>query len=253
MSDALIKAHLNLCAVLQNLEELVRLDPEMAILTKSWDLSIQFSVAGGPAAYVGFTGGICTHGLGRHPSPSVKLFFFSPGHCNKMFDGKGNPVPLKGFTKLGFLSKQFSKLTDRLSYYLKPGAGMLDDPAFRDINTALSLYTGVYAVKVLAEHEPLCKGIAAGMPQGTLAIRVQNGGPAAWLNYGPEGITAGKGIAEAPLAAMTFTDMTAAHEVLSGKLDSMQAIGLGKLALSGMLPLVENTGLILDRVEGWLQ
>ena len=252
MSDALIKAHLNLSAVLQNLEDLVKLDPEMAALTQSWDIAIQFSVSGGPAAFVAFKGGACTHGAGHHPSPNVKLFFTSPGHCNKMFDGKGNPIPLKGFTKLGFLSKQFSKVTDRLEYYLKPENGKLEEPAFRDVNTTLSLYTGVYAVKVLAEHEPLCKGLAAGMPLGTLAVRVGEDGPAAWLTYAADGITVGKGRVEKPLATMTFRDMAAAHEVLSGQLDSMQAIGLGKLALAGMLPLIENTGLILDRVEAWL-
>ena len=115
MSDDAIKAQVNLYAVLQNLEDLVRLDSEMAELTKDWDTAIQFSVKNGPAAYVEFKKGECRHGVGRHAHPSIKLFFLSAEHLNRMFDGKANPIPLKGFTRLGFLKNEFTALTERLA------------------------------------------------------------------------------------------------------------------------------------------
>ena len=252
MSDALVKAHLNLCAVLQNLEDLVLLDEEMAALTESWRIAIEFRARGGPSASVAFRDGRCTHASGTQPAPDVRLYFFSPAHLNRMFDGKGSPLPLKGFTKLGFLSREFSKLTQRLEHYLKPGAESLADAAFRRVNTTLTLYTGVHAAAVLARYEPVSRALIAGAPRGVLSVRVGEDGPAAWLNNGGDGVTVGKGVAERPAALMQFTDIEAAHEVLSVKLDSMTSIGLGKLALHGQIPLVENVGLIMDRVQGYL-
>ena len=70
MDRDLIVAHLNLYAVLQNLEDLVKLDEEMAALTKDWKIVIQFLVRKGPEAYVEFDNGQCRHGAGRHPSPT---------------------------------------------------------------------------------------------------------------------------------------------------------------------------------------
>jgi hypothetical protein len=253
MPEARIKAHLNLCAVLQNLEDLVRLDADMAALTKDWDIAVQFSVSGGPKAYVAFKDGACTHGVGSCPNPAVRLFFFSPAHLNRMFDGQGTPVPLKGFTKLRFLSKEFARLTERLEYYLKPDTCRLQNGGFRKVNTALTLYTGVYAVKVLAEHEDLARKIAAGLPEGVMAMRVLNGGPAAWIEVRDGRIAVGKGEPENATAYMDFRDADAAHAVLSGQVDSFQAIGRGQLALRGQVPLIESIGLILDRVERYLK
>ena len=124
MNDSLIKAHLNLAAVLQNLEDLVKLDPEMAEFTRAWDRSIQFTVANGPSAYLEFQGGVCKHGLGAHPAPTIKLGFRSPEHLNDMFDGRANPSPsLSALLNFRFLTKHFARLTQRLEYYLKPKEG----------------------------------------------------------------------------------------------------------------------------------
>jgi len=169
-----VRARLNLLAVLPNLEDVVRYDPEAADLVKGARITIQFVVAGGPRAFVRIAGGACTVSPGMAPgvqpmrmvrgargasgrdwpaasgggasagasgglssvaSPSagastigaegakeatVVLGFASCAHLNKMFDGKGNPVPLWGFTKIGFLTGTFTKLTERMAYFLKP-------------------------------------------------------------------------------------------------------------------------------------
>ena len=114
MDPELVKANLNLYAVLKNLEDLCEFDREMKKLTAFWNVSIQFSVRKGPHAWVSFSDGKCAVSRGRIKKPSIILFFMSPGHLNRMFDGNANPIPLKGFTKLRFLTKEFPKLTDRL-------------------------------------------------------------------------------------------------------------------------------------------
>ena len=154
MSYEIVKAHLNLYAVLQNLEDLVKYDDEMARFTKDWNISIQFSVLKGPKACVEFKNGNCTLHKGEIPNPTVKLLFLSPSHLNKMMDGNGTPIPLKGFTKLPFLSGDFTKLTDRLEYYLKPTDEALKDSAYLELNTRLTLNTAVFGIREIGWASP---------------------------------------------------------------------------------------------------
>lgn len=253
MSTDLIKAHLNLYAVLQNLEDLVKLDPDMAALTKNWDVSIQFSVRNGPTAYLEFRDGACRHAMGAHPGPSIKLYFISPKHLNDMFDGKGNPIPLKGFTRLGFLKNEFSKLTDRMEHYLKPKNGQSEDPAYIKINTILTLHTAAHAVKVLAQLDPVCKKVADHIPTGTLQMEVLPEGPYVNIAFGKDTISVAKGVAENPSAKMTFKNLDVAHKLLNGKLDGFLAVAQGNMLLQGIIPIIDNVNLILDRVEGYLK
>jgi len=252
MSNELLKAHLNLFAVLQNLEDLVKLDAEMAELTRSWDVSIQFSVRQGPRAYLVFKIGACTHGAGTHSSPSIKLYFASPGHLNRMFDGKATPIPLKGITKLGFLQKESSKLTDRLAYYLKPGSGTRQDEQYARVNTILTLQTGLYAVPELALLEPTCRRIAAHIPPGALQITVLPDGPHIHLVFGKDTIRGGKRAIEKPMAKMTFRNLQVANDLLTGKSDAFLSVASGDLLLQGQIPMIDNLNLILDRVPAYL-
>ena len=56
-----IRAHLNLYALLQNLDELVRYDEQAAEIVDGWKVTIQFSVRRGPSAFLEFCEGECTH------------------------------------------------------------------------------------------------------------------------------------------------------------------------------------------------
>ena len=253
MDRDLIKAHLNLYAVLQNLEDLVKLDPEMAALTKTWDVSIQFAVRNGPSAYLEFRDGACRHGMGAHPGPSVKLYFTSPKHLNDMFDGKGNPIPLKGFTKLGFLKNQFSKLTDRMAHYLKPANGEAAEAAYVKINTILTLYTAAHAVKVLGQMDAVCMTVASHIPAGTLQMEVLPDGPYANIVFAGDDIRVAKGVAPNPSAKMTFKSLDIAHKLLNGQLDGFLGVAQGNVLLQGIIPMIDGVNLILDRVEGYLK
>jgi hypothetical protein len=253
MNDQLIKAHLNLYAVLQNLEDVVRLDAGMAELTKRWDVAIQFMVWNGPAAHLEFKNGTCRHGIGAHPHPRIKLFFTSPQHLNRMFDGKATPIPLKGFTRLGFLQKEFSKLTDRLTYYLKPENGLAPDEPYLKINTILTLYTAMYAVRELARLEPVSRTVASRIPAGGFQVEVLPDGPHIHMRFGKDDITVTKGVVDNPMARMTFRNLDVAHELLNNKLDAFLAVAQGDVMLQGQLPIIDNVNLILDRVALYLK
>lgn len=65
-----------------------------------------------------------------------------------MIEGKGNPIPLKGLTKLSFLTKEFAQLTDKLSSYLRADEKDLMNPDFfYQINTKLLFYTAFFCTR----------------------------------------------------------------------------------------------------------
>ncbi len=249
-----IRARLNLFAVLRNIEDLARLDPETAALIKDWDTSVQFSVRQGPTASLLFRGGKCWHEPGPCDDPRIKLFFTSAARLNNMFEGKGKgtPIPLKGFTRLGFMQREFPKLTDRLEYFLKPENGSATDEECLRINTILLLHTVAHAVKELALHDPLCQKVAARIPRGTLQLAALPDGPYATLTFSADGIAVDTRACEAPEATMTFQDWQTLHAMLSGEISAFEAVGTGAVVLRGLMPIIDNTGLIMDRVEGYL-
>ena len=178
-----ILAHLNLRAVLPNLEALVANDDQAAALAKKKNICIRFRVCNGPDAYVKFEQGACRVGQGDPGRTDVLLFFTSCEHLNKMFDGQSNPIPLKKFTKIGFLTKEFQTLTDRLEYFLKPTESTGKDPDYMSLNTRLMMYTAGRAISVLCEGDPLAKAVAAGIPDGPVLMKVLPEGPAVSLDF----------------------------------------------------------------------
>jgi hypothetical protein len=253
MNESLLKAYLNLHAVLQNLEEVVKLDQEMAQLVKNWDLTLEFNVRNGPKAFLEFKHGGCRHGVTAHENPTVKLYFTSADHLNRMFDGKATPIPLKGFLRLGFLKREFAQLTDRLTYYLRPEMGKLEDERYLKLNALLTLQTALYAAKALATWEPTSQRIAAHIPPGELEVEVRPAGPWFHLAFDKGGISVAKGVAKRPMAKMAFKDLGVVNALLTGRLDGFLAVANGDVVLQGQLPMVDNLNLILDRVPRYLE
>ena len=252
MQADVIKAHLNLYAVLGDLAELVRLDPMAAIIARDWDISIQFTVLGGPSAWLEFKQGVCRHGAGGYAGPTVWLSFATAGHLNQMFaGGKIPPIPLKGFQRLDFLKTEFPKLTERLEHFLKPSGVVLDEGDI-ETSTILMINTAMAAIPVLAKLEPVSRQITAATPFGTLELKIGETGPAFWIRFSESGVSHGKGDAAGPAARMGFRDLAVARQVITGAVDGFTAIGRGDVTISGLVPIIDNASLIMDRVEHYL-
>jgi hypothetical protein len=252
LSNDLLRANLNLYAVLQNLEELVQVDAEMNELARDWALSIQFLVRGGPKAFVTFADGVCTHGRGTCPRATVRLFLASPAHLNRMFDGGANPIPLKGFNRLGFLKNEFGRLTDRLGHYLRPRPELLKDAGYRRINAMLTLQTAAFAVRELALLEPTSRAVASRVPNGTFQIGILPDGPHVCIAFADGAVSVRKGEVARPAALMTFRDAEVASAVLNDRLDAFLAVAEGDVVLRGQIKIPDNVNLILDRVARYL-
>lgn len=253
MNHELVLANLNLYAVLPNLEELVKHDPKSAALTKDWNICIQFRARNGPCGFVEFINGSCCVGRGRHSRPTVKLFFVSCGHMNKMFEGKSQPIPLKGFTRLGFLAKEFSKLTDRMEYFLKPTDELLKDPDYLKLNTMMTMHTAGRAVAELAANDHVGKLIASSIMDGSVLMKILPDGPAVTINFKKGRANMKKGEIKTPTACMLMKNLKIANGILNQKIDAFTAIASGDMMIKGQTPMLDAMDLILERIPHYLE
>lgn len=249
--ENLVKAHLNLIALLQNVEELVAMDQETASLTAHWDFSLQFTVLGGPRSYLVFHERRCRFGIGRTASPRVHLLFLSPRHCNRVFEGKSTPIPLRGLTRVRFLTKEFPRLTQRLEYYLRPTDELLKTSDYLSANTRMTLNTAAFGARELAGLDPVARLNANRIRDGIILMKIWDG-PAVHMAFQEGRIDVIKGEASHPMAEICFKDMKTANEFLNGRTDTFAAVAAGDVMLRGQTPMLQHLGLILDRLPEYL-
>lgn len=250
MKHALTLANINLYAVMRNLEDLCEIDDEMKDLISQKNLTVQLTVRNGPMGRLIFRDGHCRFERGKGPS-DIKLYFRSPKHFNRMVDGDGAPMITKGFTKLGFLTKDFTALTDRLSYYLKPTEALLSNPEYVKVNTTLSAYTAFFALAEIGNTDPVGRHSGQRIADGLIAIHVSDG-PAIGIEAKDGHLLAKKGMPSKYRAAMSFTDMKTAGDLLNGKIDSYSCIACKKLKLNGFIPMLDNMNKLLGQVPNYL-
>lgn len=252
MSASTVKAYLNLHAVLQNLEELVMYDPRAAAITKKWNVSIQFFVPNGPAAVIHFRKGACTVEPRLKVNSDIFLACLSNEHLNKVMDNRGQPILVRGFTKLPFLLKQFPQLTKRLEEVLKPTPEALKDHDFLALHTRLMLQTAAYATAVLSRYDEKSRLAASRIQDGTVSLEVEPDGPSVFLTARKGVLSASKGKVASPMARMSMKSIETAQKFLSGVADPFTAIALGDVRISGQTGMLDSLSLILDQVSVYL-
>lgn len=249
--DAKTLARVNLNAVFRTLALLPQFDETTRELASGRRTTIQFTVPGLTTARLVVGDGRIGWFAGPGPN-DVKLAFPTPTMLNKMFDGTGNPIPLKGFSKLKWLQSDFTKITDRLSYYLRPTPELLTNPEASRANSVMTLHVACYALAEIAQQDPVAKAIASRMTDGAVILSVVDG-PTLSLVVKDHVITAHQGVSPAAKrASMTFNDIDIAGEVLRGELAAFTAIGRQQLHLGGYIPLLEETNKLLTFVSRYL-
>ena len=241
---------INLHAVLGCLTELCRLDREAQQLIAGKNISLGFAVKNGPEATLQFKDGACTFREGCSGC-DIRLPFSGPRKFNGLMDGSTTPIPSKGFTKIGFLLKTFTKLTDRLSMYLQPEPGQLEDEDFFNISTTMMFYVILEAVAQIGNYDPVGRQSAGYIVDGDAKLEIC-GGPVGFIEARDHRLTARH---EAPgrcMSYMQFSDMGTARQLFDGKINAVAAVGLGKVKVGGMISQVDNINRILDRVALYL-
>ena len=181
MTDAKTLSYINLYAILGTLENLCELDSKAKDLLKDLKkpISIGFDVKDGPSATITFSKNGCRMEDGIK-SCDIKLPFSSPEKFNGMIDGTVTPIPSKGFTKIGFLTKTFVALTDRLTELMRPTPEALEDREFFELSTTLTFYTIAVALAQIGNQDEIGKHSASYMVDGDLHFGI-NDGPAATI------------------------------------------------------------------------
>ena len=250
MRDPRTLAYINLFAILGALPFLCELDREAAKLIEGKAVSIGFSVKDGPEATLFFGGGKCRLVPGTDRC-EVKLPFSSCEKFNGMIDGTVTPVPSKGFTKIGFLLKTFTKLTDRLTAYLRPAPEALEDPEFFRISTTLMFHVIAEAIAQIGNEDKIGRFSASNIIDGTAKMAIQ-GGPAVSLCCRNHRLLTIHRAPEQFLSYMEFRDMRLARDLFDGKVNAIAAVGLGQVRVGGQISQIDNINRILDRVAIYL-
>lgn len=250
MKDARTMAYINLFAVLGALPYLCELDGEAAKLIEGKTVSVGFAVKDGPSATLFFGGGKCRMAPGVDRC-EVKLPFSGCEKFNGLIDGAVTPIPSKGFTKIGFLTGPFVKLTDRLSTYLKPAPGALEDPEFFRISTTLMFHVIAEAIAQIGNEDQVGRFSASNIPDGTAKLAIR-GGPGAALCVRDHRVLAVHQTPEKFTSYMEFCDMHLARDLFDGRVNAIAAVGVGQVRIGGQISQIDNINRILDRVAVYL-
>ena len=243
-------AFVNMFAVLGAIPKLCTLDGNAADLAKK-NISVGFAVRNGPEATLIFGNGECRLVRGCI-EPDIRLPFSSCRKFNGMVDGTVTPIPSKGFFKLGFLTKDFIKLTNILEKYLRPKPTDMADGEFFKKSTLLTLHVLISAAAELGNCDGVAKASASYIPDGNIEISVL-GGETVWLNAKNSRLTALFEAPETITSAMTFESLELASDIFNGKANSVASVGSGGVRIRGMIPQVDNLNRIFDRVALYLQ
>lgn len=249
MKDIRVLAYINLYAILGNIPILCELVPEAADTIRGEKVRLGISVKGGPSATLCFEDGKCRVEDGAD-NCDIKLPFASPEKFNGMIDGTVQPFPSKGFTKLGFLTKKFTKLTDILTKYLKASESDLQNPDFFRTSTLIMLHLIVEAAARIGNEDKVGKVSASNFEDGITAVMIGNycvgiegkGGKLKAIHTNPPKYT----------SSMSFESIELARNIFDGKVNSVAAVGLGQVRIGGFISQVDNLNRILDRVSYYL-
>ncbi len=252
--DQTVLAYCNLFGVFGAIPELLRIDEEARALVEGKTISIGFSIKNGPSATLAFQNGEATLTEGCRGC-SIKLYFASPKKFNDMIDGVGNPLPVSGFFKLGFLLHNFQKLTDLLSAYLRPEPSALEDEAFLIRSTRLMLHVIAGAVAQVGNHDQIGRFSASNIVDGDILLAIadpKDGGTSIAVRAEGHRLSVLPTPPERGFSEMRFDSFQTARALFDGKINAVAAVGTGAVRIAGMISQVDNVNRILDRVSLYL-
>jgi hypothetical protein len=252
--DEMLLASIYLKGVLPLMEDLVEFDPAAAAAVSGKRLILQFEVSKGPSAYLKIENSRIRHGVGRHPTADIRLYFKNPTLLNRMFDGEDViPGIRKGFLHLFFLLKKFPKLAERLEYYLEGDGKNADDDKTKKFLVRIGLHAMLGGMAAVASDDQNLRSVADETPAGTLLVNILPDGPFGTfskvpLKGGYDFVTSFNQPHPNPNAVMEFSSLDSAKKLIDGQLNAVTAIGLGQeMKIRGLLPLIDKASIFLYR------
>jgi hypothetical protein len=261
MKETETLAYINMYGLLGALRDLCALSPEARRLADNpalpggKPLTAGFAVKNGPAMTLRFDRGACVPAIGEGPC-DIRLPFSSCEKFNGLIDGTVTPIPSKGFTKLKFLTKNFTGLTKILEKYLRASPEDLADPVFFRASTAVMFFLVAQAVVQIGNHDKIGRFTASNLADGVAVLSI--------AGYdGDKPLRAGIAVKDHRLsltreipghyhALMEFSSLKLARELFDGKVSALGCVGQGLIAMRGNLGMLDNINRILDRAAVYL-
>jgi hypothetical protein len=263
--DPVTLAYINMYGLLGALEDLCGFSREAGELARgggrSGSVTVGFTVKQGPAMTLGFSGGRCKARIGEGPC-DIRLPFGSCEKFNGLIEGTVTPIPSKGFTRIGFLTKNFTGLTKLLEAYLRPAPEALADPVFFRASTTIMFFLISQAVVQIGNHDGIGRFSASNIPDGTVLLSVAGEGPSpeartegglrAAITVRDHRLSLSRTIPEEYHAVMEFGSLALARQLFDGQVSAIGSIGQGFISLRGNIGILDNINRILDRVALYL-
>ncbi len=250
--DETTLAYINLYGVLGAIPALTERVPLCAKILGKSSVSICFAVKNGPCATLVFKDGRCTFHDGEDEDCTIKLPFSSPSKFNGMINGTVTPIPTKGLTHVSFLLGKFKKITDLLELYLRPTEEKTADPDFMKKSTLIMFGVIVNAAAQIGNYDKIGRFSASNMVDGVIKIEVENEIKSA-IGVKDHTLTVPDKIPRKIMSYMSFCDLDTARAVFDGKMNSVAAVGEGKIKMGGMISQIDNLNRLLSRVEIYLK
>lgn len=253
MTDSRTLAYINMYAVLGTLENLCELDEKAKEILSTIEkpISVAFDVKGGPSATLTFSKNGCRMDDGVKSDCDIKIPVANCDKFNGIIDGKVTPIPTKGLTKVNFLLKTFTALTDRLTEVMRPTEEALKDPDFFRLNTLCTFYTVSVAISQIGNQDAIGKFSASNIVDGDVQLGITDT-VYATIRVKDNHLITIKQASDKPRAIMEFCDIELANALFAGTVNSIDHVGNGNITIRGLISMVDNVNRILDRVALYL-
>ena len=248
-----VLSRLYLGAVLPCLSDLADQDASVRDILGEARGSIVFMILGGPSATLRLERGAVTWQAGVGRAPTVILAFLGDRHLNAFFSGTkwAQPLPLWGGWRVGLLMR-FSKLARRLEQVLDGAPEVLDSAAGRRLHARLLLMVAGLALRPLAEGDAPTRALMRTLPQGLASFTIA-GEPRAtvWFEHGSNQV----GWSEPPRrpeVCVVFSDVATAYAAMREEIDTLAAVGAGRIRVDGLVPLADGLNAAMERLRVYL-
>ena len=217
--------------ILGCLEDLCRFSPEARKLAEGKPVAVSFAVKDGPAMTLRFKDGACNVEPGGGPC-DIRLPFSSCEKFNGMIDGTVTPFPSKGFTRLRFLTQNFTGLTKILETYLRAKPEDLARNDFFEASTTIMFHLITRAISQIGNHDKVGRFSASNIVDGTVVLSI-GGAIQAAIAIKDHRLSTSREIPERYHAIMEFADIKLARDVFDGKASTLGCVGNGLIAMRG--------------------
>lgn len=256
-----LTGYLYLHAVLTALEDLVKHIPGAQRIVGDQQFSVLIECLENPRSLLLIlikSGRVVVHSVENEGErANVHLVFKDYGSIETFFSGKGFTLPSveKGWEEPWQLVT-IVRLLLSMKRYLEPSHRRIQRSTQVAIaHTRLLLGVALNCLKILAEREPFSQSILRSLPEGLAVFSIEKESFSAWVDWSAGQLRFGRGIPKKREAdvELVFRDANAAMSIFKAKIPSLEAVGKGDIRISGMLPLADGLGQILDRVNRYIK